>query len=169
MFQRLPISFSRRVLVPACAGLMLAVAGCSDSSPTDPSAGPVSFTTVVQQSYSGFTAPQQEVIRDSERFSAVWRQVYARVQPVPPQPSIDFSRRMVVLAAMGERPSGCYQTTVESIRGGGGLLEVAVEESEPGTSCFCTQALTQPVHLVSLERSSEPSRFEVSRRTLACS
>lgn len=56
------------------------------------------------------------VIKNRDEFSNFWKRLTARVPPgqwVPPLPEIDFSKEMVVVAAMGRRPSPGYWTITD--------------------------------------------------------
>lgn len=163
---RLRSSICRRALSTTAGLAALLLLACS-SSPTEMEMETVAFSTVVKNSHSGILEPRQEVIGDSGRWAAAWSEIHAGLHPVPPLPSVPFSQRMVVLAAIGERPDGCYQTDVTAIRTGSGRLEVSIVESQ-SVGCGCTQALTHPVHVVELDRLQATPHFDVSQRTVSC-
>ncbi len=151
----------------ALVSVSVLVLACDDS-PTSPGDGPIAFESIVQSSSSGFVTPRREVIRDAGEWARVWDTLYATVNPRPPRPAVDFDRHMVVLAAMGTRPDGCYKVDVTGIALRGQTLEIEVTELGPGAGCVCTQAVTQPVHLVRLDRMAMPESFRVRGRALVC-
>jgi hypothetical protein len=109
--------------------------------------GPHSFTYS-----SGITEPRRAVIRDEAAWRTAWAEIWARTGPTPPPlPAIDFTRDMVVLAALGQRNSGGYSITVDSASRAAGGIVVWVTKLTPGT-CGTLAALTQPVDVVSITR-----------------
>ncbi len=139
-----------------------------DDSPTAPGDAPIAFESVVASSSSGFDAPQREVIRDPEQWARAWDVLHARRGSVPPVPAFDFTQQMLVLAAMGSRNTGCFNVEVTAINLRRGTLEIEVVEREPTASCICTQALTEPVHVVSLDRVEVDATFVVRGQSLSC-
>lgn len=148
---------------------VLVLAAACDDSPSEPGDEPLSFQTIVLASSSGFSSPGQQVIRDGDDLAQVWDTLWAGHSPLPPLPAIDFDRQMAVLAAMGTGHNGCHRVEVtRAMRKAEGSLEVEVSEFEPGPACNCTQQITQPAHVVKLDRVDGPERFVVRRRQLAC-
>ncbi len=148
---------------------VLVLALACDDSPTSPEDAAITFETVVASSSSGFSSPRYDVIRDAGEWGQTWNILHAGQSPLPPLPGIDFEREMVMLAAMGTGNNGCFRVEVSAItlRASGGL-DVEVTELEPGTSCSCTQAITQPVHVVRLQRIEAGENILVDRRPLSC-
>jgi len=108
------------------------------------------------------------VVRDSQAWSALWAQIVANHSPTPPVPSIDFSREMLIVAAMGTRNTGGYSIKVESVSGSSTELVATVTATSPGRSCMTTQALTAPVDIVRVPRSELPVRFVEQRSVNEC-
>ena len=145
-------------LLPAC-----------DDSPTSPGDVQLSFETVLTSSYSGLTEAHRAVIRNPGEWPGIWEALHAGQSPVPPLPAIDFDREMVVVAALGSRSNGCFAVEVAAITlKGVGQVEIEVVETEPGPACACTEAITHPAHVVSLERSDGSYVFQESRRRISC-
>ncbi len=158
MDSRLLALFTVSILVFAC-----------DDSPTAPGDTPIGFETVVKSSSSGFSAPRREVIRNAGDWADAWNLLYGQHGSPPPLPGIDFGREVVVLAAMGTSNNGCFQVEITSIRlRSGAALDIEVTELEPAPGCACTLAITQPVHVVRLDRLALAESFLVQRRPLDC-
>ena len=141
---------------------------CSDGSPTAPGTA-LSFESIAQLSYSGFPVQQMSAVRGEREWHEVWRTLYAGQSPVPALPSVDFARETVILAAAGSRSNGCYSieiTRASWTRSGAVAFEVL--ETFPGSTCGCTQAVTQPVHVVRLAAVSAAETFVLRRAELAC-
>lgn len=139
------------------SGLLMA---CSGDSPTSLQDTPLEMATVAKASYSGFVAPLRGSVRTADEWAGTWQTLYSGQSPVPLLPAIDFSREMVVVAAIGTRSNGCFavDVTAASLRANGAAV-FEVEETVPGPNCVCTQALTQPVHLVKVGRFAGPETF----------
>ena len=72
--------------------------------------------------------------------------------PPPEAPEIDFANEMVVVAAMGTRPSGGYAIRIDRVARRGNTVWVEVTSSAPGSGCMTTASLTAPVDLVVTQR-----------------
>jgi hypothetical protein len=127
-------------------------------------AEPFSFTSA-----SGYRAPQRAVIGDSAAWQAAWSTLWAGSTSAPPLPAVDFAREVIVLAALGERPTGGYQILVDSATAGeaDGAV-VHVRTVSPGARCNVFQALTQPVDVARLPRVRGPVTFRDHALVLEC-
>lgn len=82
--------------------------------------------------------PFRLVIRNRDEFNDFWKRLLAPVpsgQWVPSIPEIDFSKDMIVVAAMGERPSSGYSIIIDGACEVDGKVEVFVSSLEGGVSC----------------------------------
>jgi hypothetical protein len=146
----------------------LALIACSDSA-TEPAGRSFPIATVVAQSYSGLRAARNEIIRDGDAWTRVWDEIHETVSPTPALPPVDFGEEMLLLAALGNRPDGCYSVKIVAIEERDNRLQAAVEETVAGANCACGGALTQPVHVVRLPVTSGPVDFVARRITKRCS
>jgi hypothetical protein len=124
--------------------------------------------TLVQEVASGIDARRRGVVRTADEWSAFWSEVYAGRDPVPERPDVDFDQNMVIVAAMGTRPSGGYLVAFETIGRTGADYHVVVRETSPGRSCMTTAALTQPVVAVRVARSDGNVSFIERTTTQRC-
>jgi hypothetical protein len=101
------------------------------------------------------------VIGSRDEFSDFWKRLTARVPPgqwVPPLPEIDFSKEIIVVAAMGERPMSGYFIIIDGACEASGQVEVFITSiDEPG--CGQLQVLTTPADAVRLPRTDLPIVF----------
>lgn len=109
--------------------------------------------------YSGLADSARIVVRDTETWRATWSAIWRTHSPEPALPNVDFSREMLVVAALGTRSSGGYSILVDSAYQHNDHVEVVVRKISPGSRCFVTGALTQPVDVARLPRSPLPVRF----------
>jgi hypothetical protein len=110
-------------------------------------------------SQSPYQRPFRQVIRTQEDLDRVWAALGAQEQP-----EVDFATDLVVLAALGQRPSGGYDMDVRRAELRDGRLTVEVVETAPGPNCVTTMALTQPVELVALRAARAQTWEFVERR-----
>lgn len=118
--------------------------------------------------YSGLTQPQRLVVRDRGAWAAEWAAIWASQSPAPPIREVDFTRSMVVVAALGQRPTGGYSILIDSAAAEPGGVEVTIRTVSPGPRCGVTQALTQPVDVAILPRTDQPVRFVDRSEQNAC-
>ena len=112
----------------------------------------------------------REVIRNREEFIDFWKRLHGRVPPggfVIPLPEIDFSKEMIVVAAMGQRPSSGYSILIDGACEVDGQIEVfvsSVEEVSCGMGVF--PSMTAPADAVRLPRGDLPVVFRETQ--LSC-
>jgi len=109
--------------------------------------GPFSYST-------GLTESARIVVRDSGTWANLWGQIWERHSPTPALPSVDFSRDMLIVAAMGTRSSGGYAIHIDSVYQRSQDFEVVIRKVSPGANCIVTAALTQPTDIVRVPRLS---------------
>lgn len=97
--------------------------------------------------YSGLQQPERLVIRDQAAWITAWSSLWPNGVPIPALPAVDFSKDMIVIAALGGRSTGGYSIFVDSARTTASGLVVFVGTSSPGRHCITTQAFTQPVDI----------------------
>ena len=142
------------------AAMMLLSAGCANvelsTSPRDGDALPFVRLRAEPYSYSyysGFANPARIIVRDAAQWGLVWAQINAGVTPLPARPDIDFSREMVLVAAMGGRNSGGFGILIDDATAfDTDGVAFALRLIEPGSHCVVTAALTSPVDVARLPR-----------------
>jgi hypothetical protein len=149
----------------------MGLAGCR--SPTDTQAvqdlGPEQeHEVILRAGYSGFNSSERLVVRNDSHWADVWQTAFALQTPVPPLPAIDFSTEMVLVAALGARPSGGYGIAIDELAPEGNGIAVLVTATSPGSTCFTTQAITQPVEIVRVHAVPGAVSFQERARTHQC-
>jgi PrcB C-terminal len=107
------------------------------------------------------------VVRDREAWVDVWKRIHAvdpyrRQYAEPPLlPEIDFSREMVVVAAMGQRPSSAYAIVIDSAYAyeRNYRLEIVVRSVENRKRCGAFTVMTAPVDIVRLPKTDRSVIF----------
>jgi hypothetical protein len=99
------------------------------------------------------------VVRDRDTWVQVWNRINLPSKS-PPLPEIDFTREMLVVAAMGWRPSSGYRIVMDKayLYESYPRLEVVVRSIDntkcPGLGHFTT--ITSPIDIVRLARTDHP-------------
>jgi len=111
----------------------------------------------------------REVIRNREEFIDFWKRLHGRVPPggyLMPLPEIDFSKGMIVVAAMGLRPSSGYSILIDGACEVDGQVEVFVSSVEDVSCIGVFPSMTAPADAVRLPRSGLPVVFRETQ--LSC-
>ena len=105
--------------------------------------------------------PFRLVIKSRDEFGDFWKRLTAQVRPgrwVPPLPEIDFSKEMIVVAAMGHRWSTGYAIIIDGACEVDGQIEVFVTNVD--SSCTLGPGIgSEPADAVRLPRSDLPIVF----------
>jgi hypothetical protein len=97
------------------------------------------------------------VIRTRDEFNKFWTVSAAYKVPAP---EVDFSREMIVVAAMGERPSSGYQIVIEDACEVNNRIEIFVRSMSLEKCGLHLGVLTAPVHIVRLPQTQLPVVFQ---------
>jgi PrcB C-terminal len=116
-------------------------------------------------SYGGskFEDPFRFVVRDRDGWHDVWKRIYQHNPsngPYPEAPEIDFSREMVIVAAMGQRPTSGYEIIIDGAYERDDRLEVVVK-SVVNVKCvgLTYMVVTSPLDIVRLAKIERPVVF----------
>jgi hypothetical protein len=137
-------------------------------TPLGPKPCPTCYQGRVSFTDSAISDSLRLVIRDTEAWRKVWERIYQTQSPTPPLPEIDFSREMLIVAALGGRPTGGYGIVVDRAYERGDRLEVIVRKQTPGKTCLNTQAVTHPVDIVRLPKTERSVVFRETEVAHVC-
>jgi protease stability complex PrcB-like protein len=124
---------------------------------------PVAFET-----NSGLGDSLRLVVRDTSSWRRIWQRIHQPFIPQPALPAIDFAHDMIVVAAMGTRPSGGYDVVIEGAGEDSTGVEVFVRQSSPAAGCPLSAALTQPVDVAKIPARPSHVRFSDRRVVVPC-
>jgi hypothetical protein len=120
----------------------------------------VTFGTNKTSIWNGLlSARSRIVVRDRETWDGVWKKIVAPnpYASFPPLPEIDFSRELLVVVGMGQKPSSGYRIIVSSAREIDNRIEVEVQSTSP---CGMDLGImTSPVDIVRLPWTELPVTF----------
>ncbi len=102
--------------------------------------------------HGGIAERSRLVIRDRDAFKKLWDQIVGVQSDKQPLPDVDFSREILVVAAMGERPSGGFEIIVDRACEVDNHLEVFVRSVDFSSCGMQVQVLTAPVDIVRIPR-----------------
>jgi protease stability complex PrcB-like protein len=108
--------------------------------------------------FSGYDQPERFVIRDSATMAMVWETIYRGVSPRPDMPLVDFTRNMVLVVALGARPTSGYNIVLDSATLAADGLTVYTQISSPAGGASLP-FVTQPLDAGVVPRTTGPVRF----------
>lgn len=164
---------TRRALVAAFVGLCVSSTTRAVAQPS-PERGPVAITRLREgetafSTYTGVNDSVRAVVRDSANWRALWQRINRIFIPAPALPPIDFSREMVVVAALGARPSAGYDIVIESVEQDSAGIEVALRRTGPAPGCPVPAVMTQPLDVARIPASEQRVRFRERSVVVPCS
>lgn len=108
----------------------------------------------------------REVVRDEQTWALTWPRLSGE-RSIPPD--IDFRHSMVLIAALGERPTSGYFVTIDDVRAiSDGNLAAVVKESVPGPGCGVLEITTTPALALVVPRISGDVTFSSAAQTRRC-
>ena len=120
-------------------------------------------------SYSGLSDSALLVVRDSSAWRELWQRVNRPFIPSPPPPEVDFQQEMIVVAALGRRPTAGHDIMIEGAEQDSTGIEIVVRRSEPAPGCPVAAAVTQPVDLARMRADGRAVRFRERQVVVPCS
>ena len=110
----------------------------------------------------------RSVIKTRDEFSDLWKRFLAPLPTgrwVPPMPEVDFSKEMVIVAAMGEKPSSGYQIIIDGACEVDGRVEVFISSIDGGCGAQLG-VVTSPADAVRIPQTDLPVVFRETQ--MAC-
>ena len=153
----------RKLLIGSVSLILFHCFG-SGASEGGPSAEAVHFVTIGRGVSSGITEQPFVTIRTSDEWLDLWRRHSATTVSSLAAPAIDFAREMVIALFLGQRSTGGFAIEVVRVERVGGGVRVVYRETPPPRGGMVPQILTQPYHIIKLQRSDEEVVFERQRK-----
>jgi hypothetical protein len=122
---------------------------------------------VYAASYSGISTRERLVVHTAGEWATLWSRIVGGSSGLS-RPDFDFSRSIVVAAAMGSRPTGGFRISVDGTYEAAGRLYVIVREQSLGPHCAVTDALTAPFVAVGVARRQTAVVFVERAETVDC-
>lgn len=165
-------TFDLTLLAGMLAGIFATVAcaggGATVPPPDAPAPSqPLAIETIVQQSLPGQTGDTlREVVRDQAAWAEFWSAFREGSSLSAEPPAVDFTKDMVMVAAM--RTQSCVsKVTIRGVVQEGDGLVVDLLEAPPAPNCVCITS-ERPIHIVRLPKTDAAPRFVVERGQTPC-
>jgi hypothetical protein len=108
------------------------------------------------------------VFRDRAEFDKFWQQTFNSPTYKAPPPEVDFSRDMLIVAAMGAQPSPVYTIIVESACEVDNKLEVLVHSTDYSLCGAQLGVVVQPMDMVRVPKTDLPVVFRETEIVSDC-
>src|ERR1700722_943969 len=93
----------------------------------------------------------------------IWQTPTTTTAPTVPQPEVDFSKYIVLIASSGCKPSGGYGLQLDSIQEDKSGLIVNIIETERGRGCGVAPVVTNPTIHVLIPQTARKIKFNTSK------
>jgi hypothetical protein len=120
------------------------------------------------QGNSGMTDSARLVVRSEADWRRTWAQLVGHVTPAPEAPPVDFTQEMVIVAALGARPTAGHMIRIARVGRSSGVTYVDVVSEKPGLRCKAKPRTTAPADVVVAPRIDEPVAFVETQSVKAC-
>lgn len=112
----------------------------------------IPFENIEKNSQSGGTITNKEnfIIVEQEEWSRLWNLLTDRIFPKPELPTVDFEKESLIAVFQGQKGSGGYSIEIIEVQKIGNMITIFINESEPGSSCNTTSAMSEPYHIIKL-------------------
>lgn len=132
-------------------GLLVAIglgAGCV-SSQTHTDVGAPLARQITQSQYCGVFAPGHIHIANADSLRKL-ESATGSALPLQLLENIDYQREHVILAALGQKPTGGYGVVLERSEIRDDVLHLTIRVKEPDAGSIVTQALTTPCAVIAV-------------------
>ncbi len=109
----------------------------------------VNFETIDLGYYCDHLEREDYIIQTQEEWDDLWQKTYGASLEAS---DINFSSTIVLAVYMGVRATGGYRIEITNIGENEEHIRVYIRETRPSPFDFVTMALTQPYHIVKLNR-----------------
>lgn len=116
----------------------------------------VPFTTLHDGWHSSVVTGGLSVVRSDHEWSRVWRELVGHSRPIPPTPAVDWLTNMVLVFAIGGRPSGGFTASIDRLECDGKVLRVFASEHQPNPALPAPAVVSSPYHAIVTRRSDLP-------------
>jgi hypothetical protein len=116
----------------------------------------------------GISQRARLVIRGRDEFNELWNKIMINnISNKPPLPEVDFSREMIIVAAMGHQPN-IYEILIDSACEVDNQLEVLVRITKFDWCGLMAGLLPEPVDIVRLPKTDLPVVFRETELSCDC-
>ena len=120
------------------------------------------------QGTSGITQPARLLIRNEAEWRDVWTRLVQHASPAPDGPAIDFTKEMVIVAALGTSPTAGYMIHIAHIGRVSGVTYVEIISTSPASQCHQAERSSSPADVVVVPKTDEPLTFVETQVVRGC-
>jgi hypothetical protein len=91
-----------------------------------------------------------------------WDQHTSLILPPPPLPSVDFDESVVIAVIAGWRPNVCYGLMISGVYDLESACVVRMVERLPCPDEECLQTITNPYHIIVVDKADLPVEMPVA-------
>ena len=163
-----------RQLIPVALLSMLGVAAAAQK----PDISLVEYQAFRPNLYFGLNGgpdvPMMAAIRSESQWWALWAQLEPKIprdmdQHRPyPYPPLDFSRKVLLVAALGTKATGGYSVSIHSVVESTRNITVNLIVLAPAKNCGVTLTTANPIALALIPKTSKPVEFATTQAELIC-
>ena len=125
-------------------------------------------TATLFQGNSGLTEPARLLIRSDAEWRDAWSRLVGHVSPAPDAPPVDFTKEMVIVAAMGTQKTDGHMIRVARVGRLSGVTYVEIVSESPGSPCKKIERTTAPADVVVVPKIDEPVTFVETLAVKGC-
>lgn len=112
---------------------------------------------------------KHQLITAKEDFENVWKENFSLSFQVPVIPEIDFSKKMVIAAWMGEKNTGGFEIDLQSINIDKEIMVITIKQIQPGKTCITTMAIEHPfIFAVTDKYPVEKTKIQIINKVKEC-
>lgn len=123
------------------------------------------FETIDDADWAGVGEKKNYIIKSKKE----WQDVWAKAGHSAIAPEVDFAKEMIIAVFYGVAPTGGYSVEIIKVIESLDKLTVFIKETSPGSDCIVTQALTEPRHIIKVQRVDKEAAFNVVSEIKNCS
>lgn len=122
------------------------------------------FETIDDADWVGVGEKKNYIIKSKKE----WQDVWAKAGHSVVAPEVDFTKEMIIAVFYGVALTGGYSVEIIKVIEGLDKLTVFIKETSPGSDCTATQALTEPRHIIKVQRVDKEVVFNVASEVKNC-
>jgi len=119
----------------------------------------VSFSTIEKGMASGFMAPQEMFVSSVKDWVDTWTTREGSVAPKRTHPAVDFDRDVVLVAALGMKPTGGYSIEITRVIKTKTDIQVFVKRTAPAEGSKPSGGPSSPFVLARMKKPTLPVTF----------
>lgn len=129
----------------------------------------IEFQTISKGCSSGHTNQAYYVVQDALEWKHLWNQHTTGMLPQPPPPEVNFSKTAIIAVFMGTFATSGYEIEVKEIIEMGRWVVVKAEKTYPSEKCGGIDVLSQPYHIVRVDKTNLYVIFDTFTTIKECS